>query len=109
MQLLGCAQEELKIKKQLVEHMDEMDKKYAENMERMTSNMEKLTESIADGFTLLKQMMTYQQPPGGMYHPQPPFNPYMLGSPHSYNQRIPNYPSCNSSTPPPPSFDLYEN
>ena len=108
-QLLGCAQEELQIKKRLVEQMDKMDKKYAENMERMSSNMEKLTESISDGFALLKQMMMYQQPPPGMYHPQSSFHPYMQGSPHLYNNRMPSYPSSSSSTPPSPNFDMYEN
>ena len=62
-QLLGCAQEELKIKRQLVKQMDKMDQRYAENMDKMSRNMEKLTESIADGFALLKQLMMYQQPP----------------------------------------------
>ena len=41
-QMLCCAQEELKIKGRLVEQMDKMDKLYAENMEKMSSTMEKL-------------------------------------------------------------------
>ena len=49
-QLLGCAQEELKIKRQLVEQMDKMDQMYGENMDKMSRNMEKITESIADSF-----------------------------------------------------------
>ena len=59
-QHLGCVQEELKIKRQLVEQMDQMDQRYAENMEKMSRNMEKFTESIADAFALLKQLMMYQ-------------------------------------------------
>ena len=92
-QLLGCAQEELKIKKRLVEQMDQ---KYAESMEKLPVNMEKLTESIADGFALLKQVMMYQQPSPGMYHPQPAFNPYMQSS---YNSRMPSYPSIIVAPP----------
>ena len=111
-QLLGCVQEELQIKKRIVERMEKMDEKYTENMERMSNNMEKLTQSIADGFALLKQVMMYQQPvPPSMYHP-PPFNPYMQGSAQSYDSRIPSYPSSNhksSSVSSSPPYDLYEN
>ena len=52
--ILGCAQEELAIKKRLLEEVDKMDHRYAENMEKMSQNMEKLANSIADGFALLK-------------------------------------------------------
>ena len=118
-QLLGCVQEELQIKKRIVERMEKMDEKYTENMERMSNNMErmsnnveKLTQSIADGFALLKQVMLYQQPaPPSMYH-TPPFNPYMQGSAQSYNSRMPSYPSSNhnsSSVSSSPLYDLYEN
>ena len=51
-QMLGCAQEELAIKRRLVEQVDKMDQKYAKTMDKMSQNMEKLTSSIADGFTL---------------------------------------------------------
>ena len=93
-QMLCCAQEELKIKGQLVEQMDKMDKLYAENMERISSTMEKLTQS--DGFALLKQPIAHHQYlPPNMYHP-PAFNPYMQG-PHN---TMPNYQSSHSSSPP---------
>lgn len=45
-QPLDCAQED---KKQLVSHMEQMDKQYTETMYRFSGNMEKLTHSIADG------------------------------------------------------------
>ena len=76
-QILNHAQEELTIKKRLVEQIDIMDRRYAENVEKMSQNMEKITSSIADGFTFLKQFMMYQQP-APMYHSQP--YPYMQGS-----------------------------
>ena len=95
-QMLCCAQEELKIKRRLVEQMDKMDKLYAENMERMSNTMEKLTQSISDGFALLKQPIAHHQYlPPNMYHP-PAFNPYMQGP---YNT-MPNYQSSHSSSPP---------
>ena len=49
-QFLNLAQEELTIKKQLIEKMNAMDNEYSQNMNRLTSNMEKLSSSIADGF-----------------------------------------------------------
>ena len=56
-QLLSVTQEEFKIKKQLLDRMDSMDKEYSNHMNKMTSNMEKLTGSIADGFAMLRQVM----------------------------------------------------
>ena len=101
-QLLCCAKEEIQIKRRLVEQMDDMDKKYAENIERMSRNMEKLTESIANGFALLNQMLMVQQQPVNMYSPHPPpFPSYMQVSPRSYSNR--------SSTPSSPPFNDYDN
>ena len=56
-QILGCAQEELAMKKRMLEQMDRMDERYAANFAKMTQNMEKLTSSIANGFGILNQMM----------------------------------------------------
>ena len=56
-QLLNISQEELQIKKQMLERMDTMDKAYSSSMERLTSNLEKLARSISDGFALLQRMM----------------------------------------------------
>ena len=56
-QLLSISQEELQIKKQMLQRMDTMDKAYYNSMEKLTSNMEKLTGSISDGFALLQRMM----------------------------------------------------
>lgn len=93
-QILGCAQEELAIKRRLVEQVNKMDQKYADTMDKMSQNMEKLTNSIADGFVLLKQMMAYQQP-GTMYQPQP-YRSYIQESPNSFAPRMPpGYPSSS--------------
>lgn len=73
-QLLNCTQEELQIKKQMLDHMDKIDQRYSENMERMSQSMEKLSQSI-DGFSLMRQFMMYQQPPT-MYHGQPVYNSF---------------------------------
>ena len=48
-QLLNCAQQDIEIKKRII---DQMDKEYSTNMKSLSSNMEKLTNSIADGFLL---------------------------------------------------------
>ena len=49
-QLLNCAQQDIEIKKRIIDQMDKMDKEYSTNMKSLSSNMEKLTNSIADGF-----------------------------------------------------------
>ena len=54
---LSISQEELQIKKQMLQRMDTMDKAYSNSMEKLTLSMEKLTGSISDGFTLLQRMM----------------------------------------------------
>ena len=59
-QLLGCAREELEVKKRLVEQLDQMDKQHTEQVEKLSDNMDKLTNSLADGFNLLKQLLQPQ-------------------------------------------------
>ena len=49
-QQLSCAQEELAIKRKLVEQMDTFEKKYSETMTTLSSHMDKLANSISDGF-----------------------------------------------------------
>ena len=92
-QLLSCAQEELEVKKRLVDRMDRMNNQYVENMKQMTQNMEKLTESIAEGFSLLKSFLVMHQP----YQPHPPYHSYNFqGSSHAFSQRMPSYPAQNN-------------
>ena len=43
-QILNCTQEELQIKKRMLDHMDKIDQRYSENMERMSQSMEKLSQ-----------------------------------------------------------------
>ena len=73
-QLLACAREELAIKKRLVDQMDSFEKEYSENMTKLSPNMEKLSNSIAEGFSLLKHFIAPQQP-SYMYHQHPMYNP----------------------------------
>ena len=75
-QLLACAQEDSQVKKQLLEKLDNMDKKCTENMERMSSNVEKLTNCITQFFTAYQNRMPNLQqqppmPPAALYHHQP--------------------------------------
>lgn len=95
MQLLSCAQEDLEVKRKFVDRMDEIDKKYTDNMEKMAHNIGKLTESISEGFSLLRNMM-FQQ--GTMYPPQvqppSPYPPYF----HAGSQAFTSYPSGDTSS-----------
>ena len=104
-QLVSCAREELEVKKRLVEQIDQMDKQYAKSMAKMSQNMEKLTNCVADGFTLLKTFMLPQ--PGPMYQGQPHYpqqyypaacSPRSFENPPSYRS-YPGSSSGNSSCP----------
>ena len=63
MQLLACAQEELALKKQLIDHMEKAENKYHGNMAMLSSSMEHLTDSITEGFSLLQNMLVQPHPP----------------------------------------------
>ena len=88
-QLLNCAQQDIEIKKGIIDRIDKMDKEYSTNMKSLSSNMEKLTNSIADGFLLLKNLMMPQQQ---QQQPQMPYNV------HTYNVH-----TYTRSAPPPPA------
>ena len=56
-QLLECAQEDLKVKKALVTQMDKMDQMFMSNMSQMPSNMAQLSSAIVDGFGMLRGLL----------------------------------------------------
>lgn len=64
--LFHCAQQELDMKKTLIDKLDQMDKQHERTISSLTSNLEKLSNSIAEGFSLLKHVMTPQP-----MHPHP--------------------------------------
>ena len=59
-QLLSIAQEDSKMKKQMLEQMEGMDKEYCNSMKSLSQNIEKLTESITSGFALFSQVLMEQ-------------------------------------------------
>ena len=63
-----------------------MDKQQADNMKKLSSNMEQLTSSIVDGFAILRQMM--MQPPAM----PPQFTPHIGYGANMYNQMPSQYP-----------------
>ena len=71
--VLYSAQENIKIKNQLISRMEKMDEQYTETMTRLLNNMKKLTNSIADGFAILKN--TLFCPPPSTYPPSGACNP----------------------------------
>ena len=62
-QLLNCVKEDIQLKKKLIDQMDRMGK--------LSSNMDKLTNCISDGFSLLQGLI---YPPPGMF--QQPYGAY---------------------------------
>ena len=64
--------------------MNAMDNEYSQNMNGLTSNMEKLSSSTADGFAMLRQMMIqpYDMPPAqpGQTYQSYSMNPHPASS-----------------------------
>ena len=86
-QLLECAQEELSVKKVMLDRMEKMDKQYMETMDRLSKNMETLTNSIAEGFALMRSSSFPPTAPGmyqsaGAYSSNP-YIPHGSGTAHS--------------------------
>ena len=67
-QLVGIAKEELAMKKHFLDQMETMDRQYQDSMAQLSSNMVKISNSIANGFSLLQTLLVTQQP---MYPHQP--------------------------------------
>jgi hypothetical protein len=101
-QLLDCAQEDINIKRRLVEQMDVMDKQYAESVQSMTRNMEKLTESISEGFSFMRMMLMTQRPSmyaSGPIASYPPYNTmYPAASNHFQSGHSPSRSAPSSSS-----------
>ena len=76
-QLLGLAKDDLDVKRRLLDQMDKMDTQYGNNMARLSANMNRRTDSIADGFSLLRGLLLQQQP---MFHSlqQPVYPPLQM-------------------------------
>lgn len=71
--------------------MNSMDKEYSDHMGRLTTSMERLTGSIAEGFTMLRQMMLQSStmPPHAPPHfPTPQASYQNMG----YHNNIPTHP-----------------
>ena len=81
-QMMRYAQEDVDLKKRLMDKMDNMENDYAENMNRLSSNIDKLTSSITDGFSVLKNLV-----------PSTPQPPQLCQIPQQYAQHIGNYAS----------------
>ena len=73
-QLLACAREELAIKKRLVDQMDSFEEQYSDNMTKLSTNMEKPSNSITEGFSLLKHLIAPLHPSYMYQHPM--YNPH---------------------------------
>ena len=80
-QLLECAKEEIKIKCQLLDQMEKVDSDYKENITLLTKNVEKLTDSIAEGFSMFRNVLCARS---GMYMQPPQLSAYQqsIYSPH---------------------------
>lgn len=103
-QLFTIAQEKMQMKSRLLYKMDSMDKEHSQHMARLSTSMEQLTGSIADGFAMLRKMMQSRALPV-QYTPQhntlpAPFTPPRRNSlPPQYTPPGPNYTDGYNLTP----------
>jgi hypothetical protein len=103
-QLLTISQEEMQMKKRLFDKMDRMDKKHSQHMARLSTSMQQLTGSIADGFAMLTEMMQSSALPvlyTSQHKASPvPFTPPRHnGMPAQYTPPGPSYPDGYNLTP----------
>ena len=59
-QLRPCSQKEFVMKRRLVDRMEQMDKMYNENLICVSKNVEKLANSISQGFAMLNSLIGQQ-------------------------------------------------
>ena len=84
-QLVGITKEELAMKKCLVDQMERMSRQYQDSVTQLSSNIKKISNSIADGCSMLQTQSVPQQP---MYPHQPMYTlqPYEYHNiPHRNN------------------------
>ena len=85
--------------------MDCMDKQYMETMTRLSSNMEKMVNSIANGFSLLKN--TLYSAPNGIYSPPGAYNPGLYPPMQGSSHRFPPFNSPINGQPTSISADVH--
>ena len=95
-QLLTIAQEEMQMKKRLFDKMDRMDQEHSQHMVRLSTSMEQLTGTIADGFAMLREMIQSSALPCPQYTQQrgalPFTSPQHNGLPAEYTPPGTSYP-----------------
>lgn len=87
-QLLTVAHDELQMKKQLLDKMDKTDKEYSSHLNKLTLNMEKLTGCIAEGFSMLRQII---HPPFSQYMPPASYPSMHSGYTNMSNPAVPTH------------------
>ena len=100
-QLMAFAEEELQLKKKMVEKMDCLAKEHAKTMSDLSSSLKTLSDSISSAFTSLNQVLLpnmYQQPLAP--RPVPPHPNYT----HHYNMQVPSSMSYFCPVSPPLSI-----
>jgi hypothetical protein len=102
-QLVDCAHEDLQIKRKMITQMEDMDKRHSENMAKLTGNVQQLTASLTEGFSLLKNlMMSPQEAPPRHFIPYPSMHPYSGSQPFYPHTPVPDTINQTSSLNFPP-------
>ena len=82
-QLVECAQEDLRLKRRMIDMMEKVENQNINNIDKLTSVIDKLTNSISEGFDLLKQQLNSQQP-----NPQQPYMFPTYSQPYMQNNSL---------------------
>ena len=82
-QLLDLANEEIAASNKMFAHIEKMGMEYSSHMQRLTTTMATLGNSISAGFATLSQLLQ-KAPQVGHYQPSwsAPKNLYLYGAPH---------------------------
>ena len=96
------------MKKRFVDQMEKMDRYYQDSMAQLSSNMEKISSSIADGFSLLQTLLVPQQPmyPHQLMYPHQAYRYHNLA--HHSDHGVCFNASPDISLPPPQLCDTEE-
>ena len=89
-EMLGIARGESNLRNKMFVHIEKMDKLQTEKMSKLTTTMETLSNSIAAGFSMLRQLL------------QPPFQ-----QPNYAHSWQPSSNMCQQNTPPPQRQQTY--
>ncbi|KAL2095637.1 hypothetical protein ACEWY4_007785 [Coilia grayii] len=108
--MAAIAQEDIKLKKQMVQKMEESEREFSATLNKLSDSIDRLTSSMsacmADGFELMRQAMFQPPPPNYPHyhfsHPHPSMSSPPTPTPLNSNQQQHPFSISQYFPPPPP-------